>query len=184
MSAFDRFKKLNVAHQKSDEAVYSIVAQEMEDGVRHNGRWLKALEQAEGNKEKQVAKYIKLSVESLRDEISSHSNSASPNNSILNGRDIEELVAMLNSNATVVSIEDYFYGMHSQDIKSFINLYDGHNNYPIHISVKKNQLASAQWLLEAGANPILKNYWGYTALDIAEHNNDKDAVSLLQRYSA
>ena len=37
MSAFDRFKKLNVAHQKSDEAVYSIVAKEMEDGVRHNG---------------------------------------------------------------------------------------------------------------------------------------------------
>ena len=113
MSAFDRFKKLNVAHQKSDEAVYSIVAQEMEDGVRHNGRWLKALEQAEGNKEKQVAEYIKLSVESLKDEISSHSNSARPNNSIFNGRDIEELVAMLNSNATVVSIEDYFYGMHS-----------------------------------------------------------------------
>ena len=138
MSAFDRFKKLNVAHQKSDEAVYSIVAQEMEDGVRHNGRWLKALEQAEGNKEKQVAKYIKLSVEPLRDEISSHSNLASPNNSIFNGRDIEELVAMLNSNATVVSIEDYFYGMHSQGIKSFINFYDGHNNYPIHRSVKKS----------------------------------------------
>jgi len=27
----------------------------MEDGVRHNGLWLKALEQAEGNKEKQIA---------------------------------------------------------------------------------------------------------------------------------
>jgi len=73
MSAFDRFKKLSVAHRKSDEAVYSIVAQEMEDGVRHNGRWLKALEQAEGNKEKQVAEYIKLSVESLRDQITASS---------------------------------------------------------------------------------------------------------------
>ena len=48
----------------------------------------------------------------------------------------------------------------------------------------KSQLALAQWLLEAGANPILKNYWGYTALDIAEHNNDKDAAALLQSYSA
>jgi len=38
MSAFDKFKKLNVAHQKTEEAVYSIVAQEMEEGVRHNGR--------------------------------------------------------------------------------------------------------------------------------------------------
>ena len=184
MSAFDNFKKLNVAHQKTEEAVYSIVAQEMEEGVRHNGRWLKALEQAEGSKEKQIAKYIKLSVEALKDEISIQSKSAGPHNSISYGRDIEEFVAMLNSNVPVVIIEDYFYGMNSQDIKSFINLYDGYNNYPIHISVKKSQIALAQWLLEAGANPILKNYWGYTALDIAELNHDKDAVSLLQRYSA
>ena len=120
----------------------------MEDGVRHNGWWLKALEQAEGNIEKQVTEYIKLSVESPKDDINRHSNSASPNNSIFNGCDIEELVAMLNSNVTVVSIEDYLYGMHSQEIKCCINLYDGHNNYPIHISVKKSSVgfgSMASW---------------------------------------
>ena len=73
MAIFDKFKKLNVAHRKTDEALYSAVAQEMEDGVRHNGLWLKALEQAEGNKEKQIAEYIKLRAQSLKDDISINS---------------------------------------------------------------------------------------------------------------
>jgi ankyrin repeat protein len=37
-------------------------------------------------------------------------------------------------------------------------------------------------LLEAGANSRAKNYWGNTASDIAERNDDKDALDLLQGY--
>ena len=182
MAIFDKFKKLNVAHRKTDEALYSAVAQEMEDGVRHNGLWLKALEQAEGNKEKQIAEYIKLRVQSLKDDISIYSDSGDSNNGISHGRDIEEFVTMLNGNVSIVIIEDYFSGMYSQDIKNFINVHDACEDYPIHISVKRGRTDLTQWLLEAGANSRAKNYWGNTALDIAERNDDKDALSLLQGY--
>ena len=183
MAIFGKFKKLNVAHRKTDEALYSAIAQEMEDGVRHNGLWLKALEQAEGNKERQVAEYIKLRVQSLKDDISIYSDSVDSNNSISHGRDIEEFVTMLNSNVSVAIIEDYFSGMYSQDIKDFINLHDACQDYPIHISVKRGRVDLAQWLLETGANPRAKNGWGNTASDIAERNDDKDSVLLLHRYS-
>ena len=67
-------------------------------------------------------------------------------------------------------------------IKNFIKLHDAFEDYPIHISVKRGQADLTQWLLEAGANSRAKNYWGNTASDIAEHNNNKDALSLLQCY--
>jgi ankyrin repeat protein len=155
----------------------------MEDGMRHNGLWLMALEQTEGNKEKQIAEYIKLRVQSLKDDISIDPSSIDSNNSISHGRDIEEFVTMLNNNVSVITIQDYFSGMNSQDVKSFINLHDACEEFPIHISVKRGRADLAQWLLEAGANPLAKNYWGNTASDIAERNNDKDSVLLLHRYS-
>ena len=183
MAIFDKFKKLNVAHRKTDEALYSAVAQEMGDGVRHNGLWLKALEQAEGNKEKQIAEYIKLRVQSLKDDISIHSDSVDSNNGISHGRDIEEFVTMLNGNVSIVIIEDFFSRMYSQDIKNFINLYDACEDYPINISVKRGRTDLTQWLLKAGANSRAKNYCGNTASDIAERNNDKNALSFIQGYS-
>jgi hypothetical protein len=180
---FDIFQKSNITHRKADEALYSAVAQEMEDGVRHNGLWLMALEQAEGNKEKQIAEYIKLRVQSLKDDISINPDSINLNNSISHGRDIEEFVTMLNNNVSVKTIIDYFSGMNSQNIKNFINLHDACEEFPIHFSVKRGRADLTQWLLEAGANPLVKNYWGNTASDIAERNDDKDSVLLLQRYS-
>jgi ankyrin repeat protein len=90
---------------------------------------------------------------------------------------------MLNNNVSVITIQDYFSGMNSQDVKSFINLHDACEELPIHISVKRGRADLAQWLLEAGANPLAKNYWGNTASEIAERNNDKDALSILQGYS-
>ena len=79
----------------------------------HNGLWLKALEQAEGNKEKQIAEYIKLRVQSLKDDISIYSDSGDSNNGISHKRDIEGFVTMLNGNVSIVIIEDYFSGMYS-----------------------------------------------------------------------
>jgi hypothetical protein len=50
MFIFTKAKKTTAVQRKADEALYSFVAQEMEGGNRHNGLWLKALEQAEGSK--------------------------------------------------------------------------------------------------------------------------------------
>jgi len=174
---------MNIAHRKSDEALYSIVAQEMESGVRHNGLWLKALEQAAGNKEKQVAEYIKLRVQSLKDDVSILSESFEAKRRISHDRDIEEFVTILSDGSPVDKIEAYFSGMNSQEIHVFINQPDACDDYPIHIAIKKGRLDLARWLLRAGANPQMKNYWGKTALEIAERKEDQDAIALLQQYA-
>ena len=69
MSIFSRNKPNKIAQRKIDEHLYALVAEEMESGIRSNGLWLKALELADGNKEKQVSEYIKLRVQSLVDDI-------------------------------------------------------------------------------------------------------------------
>lgn len=69
MSIFDKFRKTNISQRKSDEEIYSIIAQEMEEGIRHNGLWLKALVLADGNTERQLAHYIKLRAQAIRDDI-------------------------------------------------------------------------------------------------------------------
>lgn len=178
---FNKIKKISIAHRKGDEAIYSIVAQEMEKGVRNSGLWLKALEEAQGNKEKQVAEYIKLRVQSLKDDMSIHSESIKSKKHIFQSRNIEEFVTILSGDCTVKKVEEYFFGMNTQEINNFINQPDACEEYPIHISIKKGRLDLAKWLLWAGADPNLRNYWGKTALEIAEQKEDKDAIALLEQ---
>ena len=183
MAIFDRIRKMNIAHRKTDEALYSVVAQEMERGVRNNGLWLKALEQAGGNKEKQVAEYIKLRVQSLKDDVSIISGLSEVGRRISNDRDIEEFVALLGNGSPVAKVKAYLTGMSAQEIGEFINQPDACEDYPIHIAIKKNRIDLARWLLGAGANPQLENYWGKTALEIAERKEDQEAIALLKQYA-
>ncbi len=183
MPLFDRVKKLAISHRKTDEALYSAVAQEMALGIRHNGLWLKALEQADGNKERQVAEYIKLRVRSLRDDVVISSNSNSSESSVGRGHDIEDLITMLSNNASINTIERYFSGMSRQEMMIFVNTPDACDEYPIHVSIKKKRLDLAKWLIEAGADSQARNYWGKTPLEIAIRDENKEAIALLERYS-
>lgn len=180
---FDKFRKMNIAHRKTDEALYSVVAQEMESGVRNNGLWLKALEKADGNKEKQVAEYIKLRVQSLKDDVSIFSELSEVAKQISHNLDIEEFVTLLGNGSTLQRIEDYLSVLNTQEISEFINQPDACEDYPIHIAVKKKRADIARWLLSAGANPNLKNYWGSTALEIAEKGEDQEAIAVLRQYT-
>jgi hypothetical protein len=140
MSIFGKVRKQNISNRKSDEAIYSIIAQEMEDGFRNNGLWIKALEQAGGNKERQVAEYIKLRAQSLKDEVSILSASfEAERQRISRDLDIEEFVTMLSSGSPVQKIEAYFSGISPQGIQYFINLPDACDDYPIHIAIKKGR---------------------------------------------
>lgn len=183
MAIFDKLKEITIAQRKSDEALYSIVAQEMEDGIRHQGLWLKALGKADGNKEKQISEYIKLRVQSLKDDVSILSDSDNSEQHISQERDIEEFVTMLSGDTSVEMVVAYFSGMDSLEIKNFINLPDACEEYPIHISIKKGRGDLARWLLGAGANPQMINYWGKTPLEIAVSNDDQDAIAVLEQFS-
>ena len=180
---FDKFRKMNIAHRKTDETLYSVVAQEMERGVRNNGLWLKALEKADGNKEKQVAEYIKLRVQSLKDDVSILSELPETAKQISHNLDIEVFVTLLGNGSSIDYIKAYLIGLNTQEISEFINQPDACEDYPIHIAVKKNRADIARWLLSAGANPDLKNYWGSTALEIAEKRVDQEAIAVLKQYT-
>lgn len=183
MSLFDKFKKRAVFNRKTDEAIYSAVAQEMENGIKNNGLWLKALEQAQGNSEKQVAEYIRLRVQSLKDDIGIISDEINSTSNIKNNRDIEELITMINDNATFNKIESYLSGMDSQTLSNFINTPDACDEYPIHVSIKRKRIDIARWFLEAGANTKVKNYWGETPLKMAERVGDEEIIFLIGKHS-
>ena len=183
MAMFDKFRKIKIAHRKTDEALYSVVAQEMESGDRNNGLWFKALEKAGGNKEKQVAEYIKLRVESLKDDVSIYSELSEAEKQISHNLDIEEFVELLGNGSPIEEIKACLSELNTKEISEFINQPDACEDYPIHIAVKKNRSDIVRWLLDAGANPNLKNYWGSTALEIAEKREDQDAIAVLKQYT-
>lgn len=180
---FDKFRKINIAHRKTDEALYSLVAQEIESGVRNNGLWLKALEKADGNKEKQVVEYIKLRVQSLKDDVSIFSELSEAAKQISHNLDIDEFVTLLGDGSPLEKIKAYLSELNTQEISEFINQPDACEDYPIHIAVKKNRADVARWLLSAGANPNLKNNWGSTALEIAVKRGDQEAIAMLKQYA-
>jgi len=173
---------MNIVHRKTEERLYFIVSQEMENGIRNNGLWIKALERAKGNKEVQVAEYIKLRVQSLKDDVSILSDVIETGSRISLNRDIEDLIVLVRENPAKNEIEEFFSGMSPQATKALINQPDANEDYPIHVAIKKGHMNIARWLLTAGANPSQKNYWGKTALEIAEKNGDHVAIALLREF--
>jgi len=182
MAIFDSIKRLGIIHRKSEERLYFIVSQEMEQGIRNNGLWIKALVRAKGNKKVQVAEYIKLRVQSLKDDVSILSEMIETGSRISLNRDIEDLIVFVRENPATNEIAEFFSGMSPQATKALINQPDANEDYPIHVAIKKSHMNIARWLLSAGANPTQKNYWGRTALEIAEKNGDHVAIALLREF--
>lgn len=54
--------------RKLDEQLYLVVAEELDRGSINQALWLKALEQADGDEQRQTAAYIKLRIQALRDD--------------------------------------------------------------------------------------------------------------------
>ena len=69
MRLFDKLKSKAAKNRKSEEDLYASVAAEIVNGMRSDALWLKALGIANGSKEKQLSEYIKLRVQSLRDDV-------------------------------------------------------------------------------------------------------------------
>jgi hypothetical protein len=62
------FKRGAAAHRLLEEKIYEYVALEMQNGIRRDGLWAKALVLGEGSEEKARSNYIMLRVRSLKDE--------------------------------------------------------------------------------------------------------------------
>jgi hypothetical protein len=69
MFMFEKFKTNQAISRLTEEKIYEQVAEEIQNGIRKNGLWAKAIAEAELNDEKAKAIYIKLRVQSIIDEI-------------------------------------------------------------------------------------------------------------------
>ena len=189
MKIFDKLKNKSIVNRKSEELLYSIVAQEMEAGIIHSGLWLKALQLANGDKEKQVSEYIRIRVQSLKDDVEIVSGDPIESRDIsLESRpaqqdlDIEYFVKMINKGASIDQITGYLSGFNNKSIEKFINQQDAGEDYPLHLSIKQNRLDIAKWLIEMGASLNAKNYWGMTPLEVAVSCENNEAASLIRRH--
>ena len=69
MSIFNRFKEKAIFERKTEELLYGAVAEEMATGARNEALWLKAMEGADGQEGKFISEYIKLRIQSLKDDV-------------------------------------------------------------------------------------------------------------------
>ena len=68
MKIFDKFSVSAAASRLNDETLYAFVSEEIEKGIKRDGLWIKAVADAKGNESIAKANYIKLRVQSLKDE--------------------------------------------------------------------------------------------------------------------
>lgn len=69
MGIFDDIKAKGAAYRLEEEALYAEALREIESGQRKDGVWAMALVDSNMDQGKAGAKYIKLRVQSLKDEI-------------------------------------------------------------------------------------------------------------------
>ena len=65
---FKRFRTDIAKARLLEESYFNAVSNELENGIKRDGLWLKALTESNGDQEKAKAKYIKLRVQAMRDE--------------------------------------------------------------------------------------------------------------------
>lgn len=183
MAMLKKFRNNSIIQRKKDEAFYSLVAQEMASGIVYEGLWIKAFELADGDEKKQLSEYIRLRVQSLKDDVSLIADHQEPRQGLRHKRDIEGFIALLNGDVLIEEVENYFSGMSADEVVRFINTSDACEDYPLHIAIKKGRVDIAEWLLRAGSKPTVRNYWGLSPLDNAVIDQNQDAIDILAKYS-
>lgn len=69
MGLIDDIRQRGAEGRLTEEVLYAEVLREMEAGIRRDGLWAKALSEAGGEEAASKARYIKLRVQALRDEV-------------------------------------------------------------------------------------------------------------------
>lgn len=195
MSLFHKFKSKAVINRKHDENLYALVASEMAEGVRNSALWLKALEEADGNSERQISEYIKLRVQSLRDDIHIMNSIPFEESNVLTEEpvllesvcwkdidDVEDLVVMIEDGASKLDISNSLWDKSDSEIKLLINQFDACEQYPLHVAVKNKRADIVEWLLEAGAQHDSVNDWGKAPIDIAIKQENREIIVIIESY--
>ena len=188
MSLFHKFKSKGVINRKHEERLYGLVAPEMADGIRNSALWLKALDAANGNSEKQISEYIKLRVQSLKDDIHIVKSIPVEESAPLEKPfwkdidDVEDLIVMIESGVSKLDISSSLSKMSDREVELLINQLDACEQYPLHVAVTNKRADIVEWLLETGAQYNCVNYWGKTPKDIAVKQEDTEIISIIESY--
>ncbi|AOW77114.1 hypothetical protein A3Q34_09750 [Colwellia sp. PAMC 20917] len=188
MSLFYKLKSKAVINRKHEEHLYALVASEMADGIRNSALWLKAIEAANGNSEKQISEYIKFRVQSLKDDIHIV-NSVSVEEPVQLEKacwkdidDVEDLVMMIEDGASKLDISNSLSGKPDSEVELLINQFDACEQYPLHVAVKNKRADIVEWLLELGAQQNSVNDWGKTPIDIAIKQENNEIIKIIESY--
>lgn len=69
MGFFDKFKAQSVVTRLKEEQIYEAIAKELQQGIKREGLWAKAITRSEGNDRKAKSLYIEFRAQSIIDEI-------------------------------------------------------------------------------------------------------------------
>jgi ankyrin repeat protein len=179
-----------------EEWVYEQVADELDNGDIRRGLWTKARGLAEGDANKCEGIYIQLRAESIVDEANllQESIETQKTNIQVKPKEIsktymtKELQSLLDDNFDIdfkyISLDDFksILLIFEPDLrKQLINAEDSLGSCLLHYTVKSGRRDCTEFLISQGANTAIKNYWGSTPLDIAEHFHMHDIKELLAR---
>ena len=65
----EKFRVNSAKARLSEEKLYALVVEELEQGYKRDGLWGKAMEESDGSLDKAESIYIKLRVQSIKDEM-------------------------------------------------------------------------------------------------------------------
>lgn len=145
MSIGDKFKNFRIASRLFEEQIYEKVFDEMENGIRRDGLWLKAIQMSDGNQEKAKAFYIEYCVQSIKDEMEIQ-------NQI--GQVILKEIEVKNNAKTKGNKKSPNLPQEKQK-KPYdpVNGHDEEGLTPLMRAVNKGELAKVKQLLDLGADP-------------------------------
>jgi hypothetical protein len=69
MGLFEDYKSKRILQRLSEEQLYAIIHEELEQGIKRQGLWAKAIADSSGDERNAMANYIKLRFQSLQDEL-------------------------------------------------------------------------------------------------------------------
>lgn len=69
MSLLDLLRRQTIAGRVEEEALYEAVVQELANGIKRDGLWAQAFAESDGRQDSTKARYLKLRVQALRDEL-------------------------------------------------------------------------------------------------------------------
>ncbi|MCW7552748.1 ankyrin repeat domain-containing protein [Endozoicomonas gorgoniicola] len=193
MSFIKRIKFANIFRRKEEEVFYSQVAKELSTEILQEALWVKALEKAHGDSTRQISEYIKLRVQSLKDQKDIQAELAGNKRGQTSEINVEAefikapIAKNYKSKKLLKAAESNDYNsvlsalndITASEQRSLVNKSNGAENTAIHIAARYGNVKIISLLVKNNVGINFINCLGLTPLDIAKNKKHLDAVRLI-----